>query len=320
MYLKINDTVFTIEEQEAYTILELLRNVVIPKVETNAENIKTLQDGIEQIESELDGVQTKLVQIGTAVTTNAGNIQKLRNDVDHILTVDIVDLNSQITGLKSRMTNVETATNTNATSINTINNITIPGMMEEISNTQTDLSTAKSQINQNTQNINSNLVQINALKGEKYDNATITNENTLNFFANNVLKKSLTLPAGGGGGGSGTTIEHIQVLTSNNEPVNAFMMKNSEYALIFLCDICNFPSTNTFTLPENLRSNYFLSTGNYTNGEGKVMQAGKLKEIYIVVNSAQRSEIKIMGDGAMPVQVGANAFIWAWFMLKLTEG
>lgn len=275
--IKINDTVFTINEDEAYTVLELLRNVIMPKVEENTQDIKTNTEDINQNKQ-------MLANHSTAIAQNAANILKNTNDINQ-LESELEPIQDNVADLLSDVETLKTETETLGNDINYISGTDIP-----------------------------------EITASKYDNATITNENTLNFFANNVLKKSLTLPAGGGGGGSGTTIEHIQVLTSNNEPVNAFMMKNLEYALIFLCDICNFPSTDTFTLPENLRSNYFLSTGNYTNGEGKVMQAGKLKEIYIVVNNSQRSEIKIMGEDAMPVKVGANAFIWAWFMLKLTEG
>lgn len=305
MYLKINDTVFTVNEDEAYTVLELLRNVVMPKVEENTQDIITNTEDINQNKQ-------MLANHSSAITQNAANILKNTNDIDQ-LESELVPIQNNVADLLSDVETLKTETETLGNDINHISGTDIPEI-------ESNINTLNTKTNQNSQNITSLGVQYNALNAAKYDNATITNENTLNFFANNVLKKSLTLPTGGGGGETGTTIEHIQVLTSNNEPVNAFMMKNSEYALIFLCDICNFASTDTFTLPENLRSNYFLSTGNYTNGEGKVMQAGKLKEIYIVVNSTQRSEIKIMGEDAMPVQVGANAFIWAWFMLKLTEG
>lgn len=310
--IKINDTVFTINEEEAYTVLELLRNVIMPKVEKNTQDITTNTEDINQNKQ-------MLANHSTAITQNATNILKNTNDINQ-LESELEPIKDNVADLLSDVETLKTETETLGNDINDINNTTIPGMMEEISNTQSTLSDVQSNVSQLEISITNVENQADQLVDDKFDDATITNTNVLNLIANNVIKKSLTLPAGGGGGGSGTTIEHIQVLTSNNEPVNAFMMKNSEYALIFLCDICNFPSTDTFTLPENLRSNYFLSTGNYTNGEGKVMQAGKLKEIYIVVNNSQRSEIKIMGDNAMPVQVGANAFIWAWFMLKLTEG
>lgn len=305
MIIRINDEVFTVDQNEAYTVLELLRNVIMPKVEENTQDITTNTEDINQNKQ-------MLANHSTTITQNSANILKNTNDINQ-LESELEPIQDNVADLLSDVETLKTETETLGNDINYISGTDIPEITANIN-------TLNAKTKQNSQNITSIGDQYNALNASKYDNATITNENTLNFFANNVLKKSLTLPAGGGGGGSGTTIEHIQVLTSNNEPVNGFMMKNSEYALIFLCDICNFPSTDTFTLPENLRSNYYLSTGNYTNGEGKVMQAGKLKEIYIVVNSTQRSEIKIMGEGAMPVQVGANAFIWAWFMLKLTEG
>lgn len=305
MIIRINDEVFTVDQNEAYTVLELLRNVIMPKVEENTQDITTNTEDINQNKQ-------MLANHSTAITQNSANILKNTNDINQ-LESELEPIQDNVADLLSDVETLKTETETLGNDINYISGTDIPEITANIN-------TLNAKTNQNSQNITSIGDQYNVLNASKYDNATITNENTLNFFANNVLKKSLTLPAGGGGGETRTTIEHIQVLTSNNEPVNAFMMKNSEYALIFLCDICNFPSTDTFTLPENLRSNYYLSTGNYTNGEGKVMQAGKLKEIYIVVNSTQRSEIKIMGDGAMPVQVGANAFIWAWFMLKLTEG
>lgn len=302
--IKINDTVFTVNEDEAYTVLELLRNVIMPKVEENTQDITTNTEDINQNKQ-------MLANHSAAITQNAANILKNTNAIEQ-LESELVPIQDNVADLLSDVETLKTETETLGNDINHISGTDIPEI-------ESNINTLNTKTNQNSQNIASIGVQYNALNAAKYDNATITNENTLNFFANNVLKKSLTLPTGGGGGETGTTIEHIQVLTSNNEPVNAFMMKSSEYALIFLCDICNFSSTDTFTLPENLQANYFLSTGNYTNGEGKVMQAGKLKEIYIVVNNSQRSEIKIMGENAMPVQVGANAFIWAWFMLKLTE-
>lgn len=128
MDIKINDSVFTINEQECYTVLELIRKLVMPQLSQNTSDI-------ENINSEIETINTSV---------------------------------SVIPSLTEGLTNVT------------------------------------NKANQNSQNINSLNVSIQALNSNKYDNVTISDD-TLSFYANNSLKKQITLPTSGGGGSDNVT-------------------------------------------------------------------------------------------------------------------
>lgn len=99
MIIRIDDSVFTVDESEAYTVLRLIKKILIPKIEESVDAIESVvdtannaMDAVEQVESEIEALQNMDNSHAQAILTLNTGLQTLRNNVNHIVTDDIPNL------------------------------------------------------------------------------------------------------------------------------------------------------------------------------------------------------------------------------------
>lgn len=120
MIIRINDTVFTVNESEGYTVLRLIQNVLIPKIDEavtkseNAENsITSINENINAIESNID-IAVKDITFNTinreiTITKFNGSTSKF--------TIPVISISSFIDSMNSVLYNAGTGVTFNGTGI-----------------------------------------------------------------------------------------------------------------------------------------------------------------------------------------------------------
>lgn len=120
MIIRINDTVFTVNESEAYTVLRLIQNVLIPKIDEavtkseNAENsITSINENINVIESNID-IAVKDITFNTinreiTITKFNGSTSKF--------TIPVISISSFIDSINNVLYNAGTGVTFNGTGI-----------------------------------------------------------------------------------------------------------------------------------------------------------------------------------------------------------
>ena len=120
MIIRINDTVFTVNESEGYTVLRLIQNVLIPKIDEavtkseNAENsITSINQNINVIESNID-IAVKDITFNTfnreiTITKFNGSTSKF--------TIPVISISSFIDSMNSVLYNAGTGVTFNGTGI-----------------------------------------------------------------------------------------------------------------------------------------------------------------------------------------------------------
>lgn len=127
MIIRIDDSVFTVDENEAYTVLRLIKKVLIPKQESfqsdvdsavaksnealnkaaaNSEAIEAIEDELESInETKIPNLQDELNSVGASVDMVGSQVTVIQGDVEHILTEDIPMLNNDLISIGQSLNN-----------------------------------------------------------------------------------------------------------------------------------------------------------------------------------------------------------------------
>lgn len=127
MIIRIDDSVFTVDESEAYTVLRLIKKVLIPKQESfqgdvdnavakanealnkatdNSEAIESIEDELEGInETTIPNIKEDITSLETTINLVGGQVTAMQGDVEHLITEDIPMLNADLVSIGQSLNN-----------------------------------------------------------------------------------------------------------------------------------------------------------------------------------------------------------------------
>lgn len=152
MIIRINDTVFTVNESEGYTVLRLIQNVLIPKIDESVTKAENAENSITSINENINVIESNIDIAVKDITFNTFNreitITKFNGSTSKF-TIPVISISSFIDSMNSVLYNAGTGATFNGTGIlnncgqfqqNYTKSITLPIVSDEgiIINTNED--------------------------------------------------------------------------------------------------------------------------------------------------------------------------------------
>ena len=120
MIIRINDTVFTVNESEGYTVLRLIQNVLIPKIDEATTKSENAENSITSINQNIDVIESNIDIAVKDITFNTSNreitITKFNGSTSKF-TIPVISISSFIDSINNVLYNAGTGVTFNGTGI-----------------------------------------------------------------------------------------------------------------------------------------------------------------------------------------------------------
>ena len=120
MIIRINDTVFTVNESEGYTVLRLIQNVLIPKIDESVTKAENAENSITSINENINVIESNIDIAVKDITFNTFNreitITKFNGSTSKF-TIPVISISSFIDSMNSVLYNAGTGVTFNGTGI-----------------------------------------------------------------------------------------------------------------------------------------------------------------------------------------------------------
>lgn len=120
MIIRINDTVFTVNESEGYTVLRLIQNVLIPKIDEAVTKSEIAENSITSINQNINAIESNIDIAVKDITFNTINrevtITKFNGSTSKF-TIPVISISSFIDSINNVLYNAGTGVTFNGTGI-----------------------------------------------------------------------------------------------------------------------------------------------------------------------------------------------------------